>query len=63
MDHQAIVTQVYENTNAYQDEIDSMVASILDGIPPVVSLDDSRKNTATVVALYQSAREGRPVKL
>jgi len=63
MDHQATVTQTYENTNAYQDEIDSMVASILDGIPPVISLDDSRKNTATVVALYQSAREGRPVKL
>jgi predicted dehydrogenase len=63
MDHQATVAQVYENTNAYQDEIDSMVASILDGIAPVVSLDDSRKNTATVVALYRSAREGTPVKL
>jgi D-xylose 1-dehydrogenase (NADP+, D-xylono-1,5-lactone-forming) len=63
MDHQKMDAQTFENTNAYQDEIDSMVASILDGAPPVVSLADSRKNTATVTALYRSALEHKPVKV
>lgn len=51
----------YESVNAYQNEVDAMVASILDGTPPVVSLADSRGNVATLEALCKSARQGSPV--
>jgi predicted dehydrogenase len=63
LDRQVSETQTYEDVNAYQDEIDSMAASILDGAPPVISLADSRNNVAAIVALYASARENRPIKL
>jgi predicted dehydrogenase len=53
----------YEQINAYQCEVDAMVASILDGDQPVVSLADSRRYVATIVALHKSAREGRMVTL
>jgi predicted dehydrogenase len=56
-------TLAYENVNAYQDMLDSMVSSILDGTEPVITLEDSRDNAAAVEALYRSAREGRPVGL
>lgn len=55
--------QVYENTNAYRDEVESMAASVLDGVEPVVSLADSRNNAAVITALYKSARERKPAKL
>ncbi len=63
LDNQITETQAYENVNAYQDEINSMAASVLDGTPPVVSLADSRANVAAINALYTSARENRPVRL
>ena len=56
-------TLAFENVNAYQDEVDAMVASILDGADPVISLEDSRDNVATLAALYRSAREGLPMSL
>lgn len=56
-------TLTYENVNAYQDEVEAMVACILDGAGPVVSLADSRGNVATLEALCASAREDRPVRL
>jgi hypothetical protein len=40
-----------------------MEASILDGAPPVLSVDDSRGNVAIIVALYRAARENRVVKV
>lgn len=49
--------------NAYQYEIEAMAASILDGAPPTISLADSRNNVATLLALYQSARENRVVEV
>jgi predicted dehydrogenase len=58
-----VETLVFENVNGYQDEVDAMAASILDGAEPVIPLSDSRGNVATVAALYRSAREGRPVML
>ncbi len=61
MDHHAIDTQTYENVNAYQCEVDSMVDSVLDGAEPVISLADSWSNVAAVVALYESARIGKPI--
>ena len=55
-------TKRYENMNAYQCEVDSMVESVLDGAEPVISLADSWKNVSTIVALHESARTGKPVK-
>jgi D-xylose 1-dehydrogenase (NADP+, D-xylono-1,5-lactone-forming) len=53
----------FEGRSAYHHEIKSMEASILDGTPPVITLDDSRGNIATLVALYTAARENRIVKV
>ena len=53
----------YENVNAYQDEMDSMVASIVDDAPLTIPLSDSRRNVAVIVALLASARDNRPVTL
>ena len=55
-------TKTYENMNAYQCEIDSMVESVLNGTDPVISLADSWKNVATIVALHESARTSKPVR-
>lgn len=55
--------RTFENVNAYQDEVDSMAATLLDGTPPVIPLSDSRNNVAAICALYASVREKRPVKL
>ena len=55
-------TRTYENMNAYQCEIDSMVDSVLNGAEPVISLADSWNNIATIVALHESARTGLPVR-
>ena len=62
-DHLQDETVAYESINAYQDEIDNMVACILDGAEPVISLIDSQHNIAAIAALYQSARENRMVSL
>jgi predicted dehydrogenase len=56
-------TRTFEKVEPYQDEVNSMVRSVLDGATPVISLDESRKNIATIVALYESARVGRPVRV
>ena len=59
--NQTTQTQTYPDINAYQDEVDSMVASILDGSESVISLADSQNNVATILALLESARTGRAV--
>jgi xylose dehydrogenase (NAD/NADP) len=51
----------YDNVDAYQSEIEAMVASILDGASPVVPLADSRGNIAALEALCASARQGTSV--
>ena len=56
-------TITYEKPNAYQCELEGVEASILDGDDPVISLDDSRGNAATLAALLQSAGENKPVRL
>jgi xylose dehydrogenase (NAD/NADP) len=45
----------------YLYEVEDLAAAVLDGTPPTVSLADSRANVATLLALLESAREGRPV--
>ena len=62
-DDLAAETLTYENCQAYFNEVEAMVATILDGAPPTISLEDSRGNIATLVALYRSARENKMVKL
>jgi len=47
----------------YIGEVEDMADCILLGKAPRMSLVDSRGNTATIVALLESAKIGRPVKL
>ena len=60
---QSVDTKTYEDVNAYQDQADWMVQSILDGTEPSIPLSDSRKNTVAVLALHESARERRAVRV
>jgi len=55
-------TLTFENIDAYRNEIDAMIACILDGTPPVVPLEDSRGTIAALNALCVSARESRPTQ-
>jgi predicted dehydrogenase len=52
-----------EGQELYQGEVEDMADAILNGKPPRISLADSRGNAVTLVALYQSAAEGRPVTI
>jgi D-xylose 1-dehydrogenase (NADP+, D-xylono-1,5-lactone-forming) len=54
---------VVDGQELYSGEIDDMAAAVLEGRPPRVSLADSRGNVATLVALHESARLGRPVRI
>ncbi len=45
----------------YLGEINDMASVVLDGTLPRMSLGDSRANLATLLALYESTRTGRPV--
>jgi predicted dehydrogenase len=47
----------------YIGELDDLADAAQLGRPPRVSLSDSRATVATIVALYESARRGVPVKL
>jgi len=47
----------------YLGAVEDMADAILLGKPPCVSLEDSRANLAAILALSESARTGRPVRL
>jgi len=47
----------------YLGEVEDMCDAILHGKSPLVGLEDSRKNTAVIVALLESAKRGKPVTL
>lgn len=47
----------------YLGEVDDMCDAILLGKPPRISLEDSRGNVAAILALLESAKTNRPVKL
>ena len=47
----------------YMGEVDDMCDAILLGKPPRISLADSRANVAAILALLESAKTGKPVRL
>jgi predicted dehydrogenase len=47
----------------YLGEVEDMADAILHGRPTRVSLEDSRGNVATIVALLESSQSGQPVQL
>lgn len=47
----------------YQCEVEALTAAVLDGASLPVPLERSRANVATLVALYESARRGTPLKV
>lgn len=63
LDNRKTDRKIYHKVNAYQDEVESMTRSILYGETPVISLKDSFNNISVITALYQSAREGKPIRL
>jgi predicted dehydrogenase len=56
-------TIVIPATNPYLCEVKAMEACLLDGAEPMVPLYLSREFLKTILALYQSAKSGRPVTL
>jgi len=47
----------------YLGEVENMADAILNGQPPRISFADSRGNLKTILALLESAREARPVRI
>ena len=60
---QTVDTTEYPDENAYQLHVHRMMATILDGAEPVIPLSDSRQNTKILLALFESAREGKAVRI
>jgi predicted dehydrogenase len=56
-------TIAVRGTESYIGEVEDMADAILLGKPSRVSLADSRANTAAILALFESARTGKPVML
>lgn len=56
-------TIVVKGTGTYIREVEDMADAILLGKQPCVSLADSRANVAAILALFESARAGKPVLL
>lgn len=54
----------FRKADLYQGEVQDLESAILDGTPPLISLQESQDNVATLLALYQSAAEsGRALKI
>jgi len=54
---------VVKGAGSYKGEVEDMADAILLGKPTHVSLADSRANTAAILALFESAKTGKPIKL
>jgi predicted dehydrogenase len=52
-----------ERQELYAGELEDFADAVLLGRPPRISLQDSRATVATLVALYESARLGRPIHM
>jgi predicted dehydrogenase len=62
-DGDKIKTIKIKGQELYIGEVEDMADAILLGREPRISLDDSRANVATIYALLESARIGKPVKI
>ena len=58
-----VETIAVKGTEPYIGEVEDMADAILLGKPPRVSLADSRLNTAVILALFESAKTGKPVTM
>jgi predicted dehydrogenase len=56
-------TIVVKGPDPYLAEVENFADAILLGKPPATTLADSRLNTATILALLESARTGKPITL
>jgi predicted dehydrogenase len=56
-------THIVKGADLYQGEIDDLQNAVLYGKPPLINLTESQANIATIVALYESARNFRPVSI
>jgi xylose dehydrogenase (NAD/NADP) len=61
-DGQTQIIQV-KGAKLYQGEVEDIENAILYGNLPLVSLEDSRANIATIEALYQSAQQAKPIHI
>jgi xylose dehydrogenase (NAD/NADP) len=57
------VTITVKGAESYKCEVEDMADAILLGKPQRVSLADSRLNTAAILALFESAKTGKPVTI
>jgi predicted dehydrogenase len=53
----------FVSDTAYAGEVGDLERVVLDGARPRVTLDESRRTVRTIVALYESARSGRLVRV
>ncbi len=53
----------FETINRFQVQLEHFSACILDDLTPMLTLDDARGNTATLVALKRAARQGREIEV
>lgn len=51
----------FAHEDLYLGQVEGVHASLLHGTAPLITLADSRNHVATALALYQSARENRPI--
>ena len=58
-----VVEVPVESRERFLLEIEDLEACVRTGRAPLVSIAESRRNVRTIAALYESAREGRPVRL
>ena len=56
-------TIAVKGTESYLAEVEDMADAILLNKPPRVSLSDSRANTAVILALFESAKTGKPITI
>lgn len=54
---------IIKGQELYAGEVEDMADAVLNGEKPRISLTQSRGNVAAIVALLESARTGRPVRL
>jgi predicted dehydrogenase len=54
-------TVTFESANRFQIQLEHFSDCILNDLPPMLTLDDAKGNTAVLVALKRAAQEGREI--